>query len=165
MMLAYRKFLKNSAYRMIGVATRREAEDALEKVRPSVIILDIVLRAEDSWKLLAHLKEDPSTKEIPVLVVSTLEDQAKGFHLGVDDYMVKPFERQVLLEKLHRLTGTALAPRMLLIDDNELDRYVLQQNLKEFSMNVTECATGLEGISKACEEKPDLIFWTSKCRI
>jgi CheY-like chemotaxis protein len=48
--------------------------------------------------------------------------------------------------------------RMLLIDDNERERYIMHQHLKDIPLKVTECATGLEGISKAIDEKPDVIF-------
>ena len=74
---------------------------------PKVIILDVVLRSEDSWRLLADLKQDARTRDIPVMIASTIEDQAKAFHLGADDYLLKPVERAALLERFKALTAPA----------------------------------------------------------
>jgi len=63
----------------------------------------------------------------------------------------------VLIEKLQGLVGHLPVLRILLVDDNERDRYILQQRLKDIPHRITECTTGLEGISKAREEKPDVI--------
>ena len=103
MMMMYRSYLKNSGFQLIPASTIREAQEILEAIRPRVIILDVVLRSEDSWRLLAELKTNPGTRDIPVIIASTIEDQAKAFHLGADDYLLKPVERASLLE---RLTGT-----------------------------------------------------------
>jgi CheY-like chemotaxis protein len=121
-------------------------------------VLDIVLRSEDTWRFLASLKEEPRTKHIPVIVASTIEDQAKGFNLGATSYLVKPVERSALLTELRRLTGEHTLGRILMIDDNELDRYLLKQHLKNLPVGISEASTGAEGIRNAVETTPDAIF-------
>ena len=106
MMMMYRSYLKNSGFNFVPALTIRDAQEALERLRPRVIIFDLVLRSEDSWRLLAELKQDAQTRDIPVLVASTIEDQAKAFHLGADEYLLKPVERTPLLERLRALTGS-----------------------------------------------------------
>ena len=100
MMMMYRSYLKNSGFQLIPASTIREAQEVLERIRPSVIILDLVLRAEDSWRFLAELKQDARTRDIPVIIASTIEDQAKAFHLGADEYLLKPVERTRLARKI-----------------------------------------------------------------
>ena len=78
----YKSFLKDSEFQLGAAGTTREAEELLEKVQPRAIVLDIVLRSEDTWGFLARLKEDSRTRDIPVIVASTVEDQAKAYHLG-----------------------------------------------------------------------------------
>src|SRR5580704_17155982 len=114
MMMMYRSYLKNSGFQLIPASTIREAQEALERIHPRVVILDVVLRAEDSWRFLADLKQDARTRDIPVMIASTIEDQAKAFHLGADDYLLKPVERSSLLERLTELTFTR---NVLIIDD------------------------------------------------
>ena len=143
---------------MISAATTREAEKALERVEPCAIVLDIVLRSEDTWSLLASLKQDARTKKIPLIVASTIEDQAKAFHLGADAYIVKPVERAVLLRELRTLTADQALTRVLIIDDNDVDRYLLRQHLKNLPVVLSETGGGAQGITHASENRPDLIF-------
>ena len=158
MLMVYRSYLKGSGFQPITAPTTREAEDILERIQPRAIVLDIMLRSEDTWAFLVKLKEDPMTRNIPVLIASTIEDQPKAFHLGVAAYIIKPFERADLLGKLHDLTGVPALGRVLIIDDNELDRYLLKQHLKKLPVAVTEATSGADGIRQALDGAPDLIF-------
>ncbi|MEO8127530.1 MAG: ATP-binding protein [Bryobacteraceae bacterium] len=158
MLMIFRNFLRNSGYQMFPATTTREALDLIDRVTPSAIVLDIVLRAEDTWALLARLKADSATKDIPILIVSTIEDQAKAFHLGANGYLVKPFERGILLDELNKVTLRSSTTRLLLIDDEERDRYVLQQQLKDSTIRISTCENGSEGFSRALEQRPDVIL-------
>jgi CheY-like chemotaxis protein len=155
MMMMYRSYLKNSGFHLIPASTVREAQEILEEIRPRVIILDVVLRAEDSWRLLAEIKTNPHTRDVPVMIASTIEDQAKAFHLGADDYLLKPVERASLLERLSAMTG---AKRILIIDDDERDRYLLKQHFRESDLMVREASDGIEGIREAAQQRPNAII-------
>jgi signal transduction histidine kinase/DNA-binding response OmpR family regulator len=156
MLMMYRGYLKNSGFHLIPASTIREAQDALEKFSPRAAILDVRLRSEDSWRLLAELKQSTRTRDIPVVIVSTIEDQAKAFHLGADDYLLKPVERGRLLQSLSELT--AEAPRILIIDDDERDRYLLKQQFRQTAVVFREASDGMEGILEAAKEKPSAII-------
>jgi CheY-like chemotaxis protein len=156
--MAYTSYLRGSGFQVISAATTREAEKALERIEPRAIVLDIVLRSEDTWAFMASLKKEPRTKHIPIIVASTIEDQAKGFHLGADAYIVKPVERADLLRELGTLAASPALPRVLIIDDSDLDRYVLKQHLKNMPIAISEETAGLPGLGKASETRPDLIF-------
>lgn len=158
MLMAYRSWLRGSGFQVAPAATTREAQDVLEKVHPRAIVLDIVLRSEDSWTFLARLKEQPSTKDIPVIVLSTIEDQAKAFHLGADAYLVKPTERSALLEQLRALAVKPRGARVLIVDDNEMDRYLVRQHLRKLPVAIAEAGGGAEGVRCAVEDPPDMIF-------
>jgi len=158
MIMMYRSYLRDSGFEMMSAGTTREGEEILERVRPAAIILDVVLRSEDTWAFLARLKKDDRLKEIPVMVASTIEDQNKGFHLGADSYLLKPFEQPVLIQELCKLTGHLESTRVLIIDDLERDRYVLRQHLRSSQVSITEASGGLEGIRMATAARPDLIF-------
>lgn len=155
MMMMYRSYLKNSAYHLLPASTGREAREALERYSPRAVILDVLLRSEDSWRLLAELKQNPRTRHLPVLIVSTVEDQAKASHLGADAYLVKPLERATLLEKLAELTE---AKSILIIDDDERDRYLLRQQFRESALVIREASDGAEGIREAAKVRPNAII-------
>lgn len=158
MILMYRNFLADSGFAMVTAGTVREAEDAVQNMRPAAIILDIVLRAEDAWAFAAKLKSEAETKDIPVLIASTIEDRGKGFHLGVDAYLLKPFERVELLAELRSLTGQSDVRRVLLIDDEERDRYLLKQRMRHLPLMILEATGGEEGLQLASKTRPDVIF-------
>ncbi len=107
---------------------------------------------------MASLKTDARTKNIPIIVASTIEDQAKGFHLGAQAYILKPLERADLLRELGALTAGPALPRVLIIDDSDADRYVLRQHLKNMRVAISEEAAGMPGIGRATDSPPDLIF-------
>lgn len=155
MMMMYRSYLKNSGFHLVPAFTVREGREALEKFMPRAIILDVRLRSEDTWQLLADLKKNPATREIPVMIASSIEDQAKANHLDANDYLVKPIERAVLLERLHALTGMR---RVLIIDDNERDRYLLRQQLRDSPVVIQEAADGMEGLRAAARQPPHAII-------
>jgi signal transduction histidine kinase/DNA-binding response OmpR family regulator len=157
MRMMYASFFAGSIFQPVHASTTREAEDLLDRIRPAAIVLDIVLRSEDTWAFLARLAGDARAQGAPILVVSSVEDKAKAYHLGARDYIVKPVERVDFISRLRALTDQPPFNRVLIIDDNESDRYLWKRNLSEASFLVSEAYNGYDGFQKACEEKPELI--------
>jgi len=88
------------------VAVASDAESALEEVRrvpPSIITLDIKLPGVDGWDFLANAKADPDLARIPIVIVSMLDERARGLALGAADYLVKPVRRDELVASLRAL--------------------------------------------------------------
>jgi signal transduction histidine kinase/CheY-like chemotaxis protein len=156
--LTYSRCLKNSEFRMVPARSIREAEGRLGAETPALIVLDVFLDGEESWNLLASLKNDPETRKIPVLVVTTVDDSRKAFHLGADEYLVKPVARDMLLGCLRRLLEAPPAAEVLIIDDDEKDRYLLKHRLRDSGLRIVEASSGAEGIAKATSSLPQLIF-------
>jgi CheY-like chemotaxis protein len=169
--LVYEKYLRDTNYVLIPAASLRQARAALRQVRPVAILLDILLRGEDSWQWLSEIKADEQTRDIPVLVVSTVEDSAKGRALGADAYLLKPVGRQQLIANLSNLVPRARLPRpgaamrepvlnvttALVVDDDATARYVLKRLLTEMAVRVFEAEGGAEALELA-GRRPDVIF-------
>lgn len=91
----------------------RDGEEALTLIksrRPDAVILDAMMPGIDGYELLQALRQDPNTKDIPVMMLSArnLErDVITGFDFGANDYLVKPFRPEELLTRLKRLLGAA----------------------------------------------------------
>jgi CheY-like chemotaxis protein len=151
----YRKFLQDSGFLVTEASTVSDARQILSRVRPDAIILDIMFHGRpDGWEFLAELKEQEATKGIPVLVVTVLEDRRKGMVLGAHDFCVKPIDRADLLSKLNKLSGVK---KVLIIDDEEVARYIFRGLFAGTPYEVTEARSGEEGLSKALSENPDVI--------
>jgi signal transduction histidine kinase/ActR/RegA family two-component response regulator len=87
----------------LQVTTARDGQAGLEavrEVRPAAVLLDIRLPGIDGWSVLQALKADPDTRGIPVVVVSIVEEQARGAAMGAAGYLVKPVSRDDLLDAL-----------------------------------------------------------------
>lgn len=158
MTMTYKSYLKGSGFQVLPAATTREAEDILDRMRPAAIVLDIILRSETAWEFVAALREDGRTQDIPVLVVSTIEDQAKAYDLGVNRYLLKPINGFDLIRELRALTGQPPLSRVLIIDDEEHERYLLKQKIRNLPLLIGEASNGTQGFDAACKHKPDLIF-------
>ena len=101
----YEKFLLNTEFRPVPARNLREAVERWAQDRPAAVILDIVLYGEDSWLWLTELKNDPARSDVPVIIVTEVEDKRKGLSLGADAYYVKPLFKQQLLSTLRTLVG------------------------------------------------------------
>jgi len=151
--LVYEKIFRDSAYAAVAARTLRHAKQALERLRPAAIILDIMLQREQTWHWLSELKNDPATQSIPIIVVSTTADERKAYALGADAYFVKPFEPPELLARLDACTSR----RILLIDDDTAYRYTVRKALAPTRHEVIEAEDGRSGLRAAQLVRPQLI--------
>jgi signal transduction histidine kinase/CheY-like chemotaxis protein len=167
--LIYQKYMRDSAFQIIAAASIRQARAAMRRLQPRAIVLDILLRGEDSWKWLTMLKADATTRSIPILVATTVEDQGKGYTLGADAYLIKPIDRDALLGTLARLTSSefpsaqpearaTLPRRVLIIDDETASRYILAKLLEGHALVVRQASNGTDGLRMTKEVRPDLVF-------
>ena len=156
--LVYERYLKGAGFQVFFARSVAEARNVMRNVRLRAIVLDVVLNNEDSWGLLAEWKSSSETQNIPVIVVTAVEDPHKGYGLGADEYVVKPFEKEWLLATLARLTQVPDARRILLIDDDEVFRYLLRQLFAGTPHQILEAGDGAAGLALAREKRPDLIF-------
>lgn len=139
--LLYETFLRGSPFGLVRVGSTRQAREMLRRMRPCAIVLDIVLPGEEAWGFLAEVKRAEATRDIPVLIVTTVEDPHKGLGLGAAAYAIKPLERAWLLDTLARVTGAAVS-RVLVVDDDPASRYIARSALAGGPYEVVEAADG-----------------------
>jgi CheY-like chemotaxis protein/anti-sigma regulatory factor (Ser/Thr protein kinase) len=117
----YDRVLRGSEFQILAARTIREAEAWLATGQPRAAVLDIQLLGEDSWGLLAEIKGRPGPAVLPVVVVTSVDDERKALALGADAYRTPPVEGEWLLGTLRELAGPA--PRsVLIVDDDEASR-------------------------------------------
>jgi signal transduction histidine kinase/CheY-like chemotaxis protein len=156
--LVYQKYLGDSEFQVVPATTTAEARQVMRRITPAAIVLDILLRAEDAWSLLAELKRDGATRGVPVLVVTDVSDHQKAVALGADAFANKPIDRDWLVDNLRNLVPGPAGRRILIIDDDQVSRYLLRGLLRRTGHIVTEAGSGAEGLEKAREQRPDVIF-------
>ncbi|MEX2247266.1 MAG: response regulator [Dehalococcoidia bacterium] len=147
------------------VSVARDGEEGLAMARslhPAGITLDISLPRLDGWDFLTQIKGDSSTADIPVIIVSMLDERGKGFALGAADYLVKPVNRDGLLATLRRWTADGQGPtapcKVLAIDDDALALELIEAILVPQGFTVLRATGGEEGMMKAQTEQPALII-------
>jgi signal transduction histidine kinase/DNA-binding response OmpR family regulator len=155
----YEKVLRSSAYQIYPAYTLHDAETALQRMEPAAVILDIVLGPENAWDLLARLRRHQQTSATPIVVISSADVRAKAIGLGADAYLSKPIDRRTLLDTLTTLQARTVRPiKVLSIDDDEVARYLVRQCLPAPAFEVTEAASGGEGLARVLEARPDVIL-------
>ena len=127
----YERFLQPQGYKVVALSDPSQALERARQLNPFAITLDIMMPGKDGWSVLSELKNDPATRDIPVIVCSILEEDEKGFSLGASDYLVKPILEEDLLKSLSRLNGNGDIHNVLVIDDSEEDLRLMEKILKQ----------------------------------
>jgi signal transduction histidine kinase/CheY-like chemotaxis protein len=155
----YEKYLAGAGYRILAARSVDEARRMLARSRPVAVVLDIMLDGEASWSLLSELKTSPDTRDIPVIVVTVTNREQTARALGADEFVIKPLDGQWLTRRLAAL-ARRVGPihRVLVIDDDEVARYMLVKLLSEGPFEVLQAATGADGVAMARERLPQVIF-------
>ena len=155
---AIQRLLSGTGYQPIVARTVAAAKQALQRVQPAAVLLDVVLAGDESWRLIMGLRQGEATGNIPILVTSSTGEERKALHLGADSYLSKPIDRERLLELLDRLTGNRATTRVLLVDDEEVTRYLVRQLLPRGVYDLREARTGTEGLEHLFNEQPDILL-------
>jgi signal transduction histidine kinase/DNA-binding response OmpR family regulator len=145
----------------VFATTPLQGRDLARQIRPAAIILDIILQGQPCWSLLSDLKRDPATSDIPVVVTTTLLDNATALGLGAEACFNKPLDGGRLREILTALVATHSArrgPSILIIEDDEAHRYILRGLLAGNSGPLFEATDGIRGLEMAVTHRPGVIL-------
>ncbi|RKZ06358.1 hybrid sensor histidine kinase/response regulator, partial [Candidatus Fermentibacteria bacterium] len=152
--------LTGAGYRVIPAYDGREALAVAKKLKPFAITLDIMLPGMDGWDVLKYLKYDPETSNIPVIVVSMLDEAEVGFSLGVVDYFVKPVEKNTFITALNNLKESLGIdmPKVLVVDDDPDAVELVASMIEPAGFEVIRAYGGEEGIDKSFSEHPNVLI-------
>lgn len=154
----YEKYLVMAGFHVMPACTIEEAEAQMRENRPAAIVLDVMLDGDSSWGFLARVKNDPQTRDIPVLVVTVTNRADKARALGADEFWLKPVDQERLLRKLRELARPPARVSVLVIDDDETSRYLIRKHLAGTEYELLEAATGAEGVALAQQRHPRVIL-------
>ncbi|MGE5314819.1 MAG: response regulator [Acidobacteriota bacterium] len=157
-----RTYMQDAGYETEIAVNGVEALEKAKLWKPDVITLDILLPVKDGWQVLRELKEHPLCREIPVIIISMVDERNVGFSLGAAEYFVKPVQKDSLLHALKRVAErhpyVANAAKILVIDDDPSSTDLVQVILESEGCTVLKANNGRDGLRMAEEERPDLIL-------
>ncbi len=152
------RFLQKDGF---AVRTASDGETGLRlaaQLRPSVILLDILMPRLDGWGVLSRLKADPALASIPVVVVSFVDERGLGYSLGAADYLAKPVEWDRLKQALDRLAEEKAGRPVLVVDDDADTRDRLRTMLARDGWAVDTAADGHAALHQVAAVRPAVIL-------
>ena len=136
-------------------------EEGLQMARelqPDAITLDVMMPGMDGWAVLAALKSDPELAEIPVIMLTIVDDQNMGYALGATEYLTKPIDRDRLTAVLKKLVNEQGSRSALLVEDDPAVRDVTRRILELGGWSVIEAENGRVGLERLADFLPGVIL-------
>ncbi len=153
-----RRFLQKEGFHVAGAMSGAEGLELARQLRPSIIVLDVMMPTMDGWSVLTRLKGDPELAEIPVVMLTMVNNREMGFSLGVDDYMLKPIDRSDFVTTLRKYCNRQDSPRVLVVEDDLATREMLRASLEREHFTVEEAGNGVEALAQLAVHRPALIL-------
>ena len=153
-----RRFLQREGFQPVSATSGQQALEIVRDLRPVAITLDVMMPGMDGWAVLTALKSDPATADIPVIVVSIVDDKNLGYSLGAAEYLTKPVDRERFSKVLDRYRCSGGNCPVLVVDDDEAVRQTLRSVLERYGWRVFEAENGLIALDRMREDTPELIL-------
>ena len=151
-----RENLAEAGYRVVGALSGREGLQKARELQPLAITLDILMPQTDGWQILHELKVDSATRDIPVIVLSIVDNKDLGYRLGAFDYLMKPFDRETILAALAHVPPQQGC--LLVVDDDPQVVDLVSQLLDGEPYEIMSAADGQEALEAIAHRCPDVIL-------
>ncbi|MEE8635644.1 MAG: response regulator, partial [Acidiferrobacterales bacterium] len=152
------RFLNKEGLRVVAAADGKEGLRLAKELRPDAITLDVLMPSMDGWAVLTALKADPALADIPVIMITIVDEKQVGYSLGVADYLTKPVDWKRLTSILRQYQRADAACRVLLVEDDARTRKMLRTRLEKQGWPVIEAENGRVALERMAEGAPDLIL-------
>ncbi len=149
-------YVRNSEFQPILASNVGQAEVWTSRHKPAIVVSDIYIGDDLAWGFLARLRQ--KWPELPLIVTSIFEESRAAMDAGADLFLPKPLEPEVLLSELRRLTTQFGTKRLLLVDDNDVARYILRELLDQPWLQVEEASNGTAAAARLKESVPDAMI-------
>jgi PAS domain S-box-containing protein len=127
----YERYLTPKGYYVVPLTEPAKARERILELKPYAVLLDIMMPGKDGWTVLAEIKSDPGTKDVPVIICSIVDQEEKGYNLGAADYLLKPILEEDLIHAVDRLNPAGEVMDVLIIDDDPNDLRLMEKALLE----------------------------------
>ena len=153
--------LGEAGYNIEEAANGKEAITKIRAKRPDLVILDVMMPEMNGFDVAAILKNDPQTMEIPIIILSIVQDKSRGFRIGVDRYLTKPIDTDLLFSEIGDLLEQGKSrKKVMVVDEDSITVRTITDVLQAKGYQVVE-SDGKELVEKAIEAQPDIIILNS----
>jgi len=153
--------LTEAGYRVLLAGNGREGVAIVRRERPDLIVLDVMMPEMNGFDVAAVLKNDPQTMDIPIVILSIVQDRDRGFRLGVDRYLTKPIDTDLLFREVGALIEQRKShKRVMVVDEDASTVRTLSDVLTSRGYSVVE-ARGDDLLERAVAMQPDIILLNS----
>ena len=153
-----RRSMEKDGFRVEVAADGKTGIELAKQLKPAVITLDVMMPHMDGWSVLTALKAEVTTADIPVIMLTIVDDKQMGFALGAADYFTKPIDFQRLHHVLEKYRRPANQQTVLVIEDDASMREMLRRTLAKEGWQVAEAPNGKVGLTKLDGRVPALIL-------
>ncbi len=143
-----------------NVKTAKSGEEGLrlaKTIRPEAITLDVMMPGLDGWSVLTALKANPLTADIPVVMMTMVDDQNLGYALGASEYLLKPINREQLGKVLTKYQSEPTSKTILVVEDDPDTREILCRQLRKDNWKVIAAENGRQALRAMNLYSPELI--------
>ncbi len=156
-----RQELSEAGYQVKEAANGKAALDMVRMHKPDLIILDVMMPEINGFDVAAVLKNDPATMDIPIIILSIVQDKERGFRIGVDRYLTKPINTEQLFHEVDVLLEQGVSKKKVLVVDEDasavktLTKVLAARGYKVMESNAKNL------LERATEAQPDIIMLNS----
>ena len=153
--------LSEAGYQVVGVTSGDEGLSLARTLKPFAITLDVMMPHKDGWQVLHELKDNDATRDIPVIMLTIVDNRALGYRLGAAGYLLKPFTEGALADALDRLraaNGGVKPQRILVADDDPNVPDMIRQLLENTDYTIEVAADGAEALAMIERNPPDALL-------
>jgi adenylate cyclase len=151
------RFLEREGFSVALADGGREALRLVRELHPTAVTLDVIMPDLDGWTVLAAIKGDPTLADIPVILMTIVDEKNRGYSLGAAEYLVKPVDREKLTQILRRICGP-IRGCVLVVDDDDIVRHQMRLQLQHGGWSISEAANGRIALARLDEARPDAII-------
>jgi len=152
------RFLNKEGFEVRTASGGEEGLRLARELLPATITLDVMMPDMDGWAVLSALKADPALCDIPVIMLTMIDDPARGFALGASEYATKPTDRQQLARIIKKYTCPTSPCPVLLIDSDPATRGLIREMLEREGWAVQEASHAREALDYMQAERPSFIL-------
>ena len=152
------RYLRKEGFSVCAASGGAEGLRLARELQPAAITLDVMMPEMDGWTVLTALKKDVVLQDIPVIMLTMVDDPERGFTLGASDFATKPVDRRRLSQILKKYTCLRPPCPVLIIDDDASIRALTRAMLEKEGCAVSEAENGIEALTSMQRERPSLIL-------
>jgi len=153
-----RRFLTREGFPAQTASSGEEGLRLAHQLRPIAITLDVMMPGIDGWSVLSALKADAQLRDIPVIMLTMMDDKQRGHALGATNYITKPIDRKCLTQILKKYSCAHPPCPVLLVEDDAITRAMMRSMLEKDGWAVSEAENGRDALERVAQNRPTLIL-------